>query len=176
MDTRYRLIQTRMGCVGVVGGERGLQRIYLPKTRPDIQRRAILRDVPGAREDNALLPKLAGDLRRYFAGQCVKFDVRFDWGRTSAFLRRVWRACCRVGDGQTVSYGQLASRVGRPGAARAVGMAMRRNPCPIVVPCHRVLRSDGSLGGYSGPGGVKFKRRLLEMEAGRGSQATSGLG
>ena len=77
----------------------------------------------------------------------------------------VWKACRAVGYGKTTSYGELARRAGRPGAARAVGTAMRRNPWPIVVPCHRVLKGDGSIGGYSGRGGVKFKRQLLEMEA-----------
>ncbi|MBU0617216.1 MAG: MGMT family protein, partial [Planctomycetes bacterium] len=73
--------------------------------------------------------------------------------------------CRRVCYGQTRSYKQLAEQLGRPGAARAVGTAMSRNPCPIVVPCHRVVRSDGSLGGFSGPDGVNTKHRLLQMEA-----------
>jgi methylated-DNA-[protein]-cysteine S-methyltransferase len=129
-------------------------------------RDTILSDFPLADEDDSLLPELVADLRRYFAGERVEFAADLHWDGVSPFVKAVWQACRAIPYGQTVSYGELAARVGHPGAARAVGMAMGRNPCPIVVPCHRVLARDGSLGGYSGPGGVEFKRTLLEMEAG----------
>ena len=84
---------------------------------------------------------------------------------TTDFDAEVYRACRSIPYGQTRSYKQLAEQVGRPGAARAVGGAMRRNPCPIITPCHRVLRSDGALGGFSSPGGVADKLKLLNMES-----------
>lgn len=80
------------------------------------------------------------------------------------FFKRVYRELCKVPAGQTISYAELARRAGSPGAARAVGQAMARNPHPITIPCHRVVASSGKLGGYSGPGGVAAKRRLLKRE------------
>lgn len=165
MEQFYRIIQTGMGFVGIVASERGLRRVYLPaRTRAAIER-AVRGAAPGVQEDGELSPELADELRRYFAGEAVEFRVRCDWRGHSEFEEDVWHACRRIGYGKTTSYGALAEAVGRPGGARAIGVAMSRNPCPIVVPCHRVLKSDGTLGGYSGPGGASFKQRLLDMEA-----------
>lgn len=165
MEQFYDVIQTEMGFAGIVATARGLRRVYLPaRTRAAIER-TIRAAAPGIEEDRELLPELVDELQRYFAGQAVEFHVRCDWRGHSEFEEDVWHACRRIGYGKTSSYGALAEAVGRPGGARAIGVAMSRNPCPIVVPCHRVLKSDGSLGGYSGPGGAGFKQRLLDMEA-----------
>ena len=80
------------------------------------------------------------------------------------FYREVWLACLEIKAGETRSYKQLAERIGRPRAARAVALALKRNPFAPLVPCHRVVRSDGTLGGYSGPGGAAAKKRLLREE------------
>lgn len=80
------------------------------------------------------------------------------------FQQAVWRACMRIPEGQTRSYKWIAQQIGKPGAVRAVGNALGRNPFPPVVPCHRVIKSDGSPGGFSAPGGVKAKLRLLKKE------------
>lgn len=165
MSEFFCVVRTKVGFAGVVATERGVRRIYLPERREGVQRRRIRREYPQAVENPALLPELCRDLSRYFQGHAVEFDVPFDWPESSPFERAIWEVCRSVGYGETATYKSLAGRVGRPGAARAVGLAMSRNPCPILVPCHRVLRSDGALGGYSGPGGVRFKRALLEMEA-----------
>ncbi len=165
MSSSFRIVATRWGNIGIVAGPRGLRRTYLPGQTQASLRRCIWNDFADAVEDRALLPKLAAALRDYFDGRRVRFDVRLDCDTAGDFTRAVWNACRRVGHGRTVTYGELARKAGRPGAARAVGTAMARNPFSIVVPCHRVLRSDGSLGGYSGPGGVDFKQQLLEMES-----------
>ena len=165
MPVRFRLITTRFGHVAILADERGLRRVYLPELCADLMRDRILCDYPTVEEDDALMDDLVADLRRYFAGQPVKFDVPLCTDGASPFAQAAWKACRAIPYGQTVSYKELAARAGRPGAARAAGTAMRRNPCPIIIPCHRVCASDGSLGGYSGPGGVDFKRTLLEMEA-----------
>ena len=86
--------------------------------------------------------------------------------KPTTFEQQVYRAIARIPRGQTRSYGWVAQRIGRPQAARAVGQALKRNPYAPKVPCHRVVKSDGSLGGYSGRGGLRLKRRLLELEAG----------
>jgi methylated-DNA-[protein]-cysteine S-methyltransferase len=103
-------------------------------------------------------------LGEYFAGERVEFELPAAGGGTP-FQRRVWGALSEIPYGETVSYGELARRIGRSTASRAVGMANGRNPISIVVPCHRVVGSDGALTGYGG--GVERKRFLLELEASR---------
>lgn len=83
------------------------------------------------------------------------------------FYQAVWRACAQIPKGKVATYGDIAKKIGNPGAARAVGMALAANPFAPTVPCHRVVRSDGSLGGYSGRGGVATKKRMLEREGAR---------
>lgn len=99
----------------------------------------------------------------YFAGALREFDLPLDWSLTSGFNRRVLRELNdTVPYGAVVGYGELAARVGQPGAAQAVGAAMGSNPVPVVVPCHRVVESDGGLGGFGG--GLETKRVLLALE------------
>jgi methylated-DNA-[protein]-cysteine S-methyltransferase len=102
------------------------------------------------------------ELAEYFGGARRHFDVPVDFGLVRGFSRRVLEELRRVPFGELVTYGELARRAGRPGAARAVGGAMRNNPIPIVVACHRVTAQDGSLGGFSG--GLDVKRRLHAHE------------
>ncbi|MBI4249576.1 MAG: MGMT family protein [Elusimicrobia bacterium] len=85
-------------------------------------------------------------------------------GKYPVFYRQVWKACAAIAPGRTRSYGWLARKIGRPGAARAVGRALAANPFAPLVPCHRVIRADGGLGGYSGPGGQAAKLRRLQAE------------
>jgi len=112
-------------------------------------------------------PPLAEAIAAYLNGEAVKFAERdLDWRDFTPFRRSVSRAAMTIPYGETWSYGQLARAAGTPGAARAVGGVMAANPFPIVVPCHRVIRSDGSLGGFTG--GLDLKRRLLELEGAKG--------
>ena len=80
------------------------------------------------------------------------------------FYQKVWRACAQIPEGKTMSYGELAGKIGCPKGARAVGQALAKNPFAPVVPCHRVIRSDGTMGGFSGPGGIKTKLKMLAKE------------
>jgi len=82
----------------------------------------------------------------------------------SLFYQKVWLACAEIPEGKTMTYGELARKIGHPGAARAVGQALAKNPFAPQVPCHRVIRSDGAMGGYSGPGGIKTKIKMLARE------------
>jgi methylated-DNA-[protein]-cysteine S-methyltransferase len=104
----------------------------------------------------------ARELREYFAGTLTEFTVPVDLSATTPFTRKVLAALRKVPQGRTTSYGEIARRVGRPGAARAVGRAVGSNPVPVVVPCHRVLAADGGLGGFSL--GLPLKRALLRHE------------
>lgn len=107
-----------------------------------------------------VLKETASQLDEYFAGERTDFDVPMELDGT-AFQREVWTELTRIPYGETISYGELARRVGRPSAPRAVGQANGRNPIPVIVPCHRVLASNG-IGGYGG--GLKVKRALLAVE------------
>ncbi len=109
----------------------------------------------------AILLKTKKQLEQYFAGKRTSFDVALDLVGTE-FQVQAWRALCRIPFGNTISYGQQAANIKKPKAFRAVGSANGKNPIPIIVPCHRVVASDGSLGGYSL--GLKMKKQLLALE------------
>lgn len=166
----YTLVKTTWGWFGFVSSDHRLVATYLPNEREAVlsKMRREWGDVP---EDRSALPAFQRDVRAYFEGRKVEFDVMLDEGRVSDFRHRVLRACRAIESGSTASYGELARRAGRPGASRAVGTIMARNRMPIVIPCHRVVRSDGSLGGFSSPGGLDEKQRLLELERGAAAES-----
>jgi methylated-DNA-[protein]-cysteine S-methyltransferase len=116
------------------------------------------------RADPTAFPQAIAQLDAYFAGELTQFDIAIQLGGTE-FQQRVWNALVEIPYGETISYGELAARVGRPGAARAVGLANGHNPIAIVVPCHRVIGANGSLTGYGG--GLERKQSLLALEGGR---------
>jgi AraC family transcriptional regulator of adaptative response/methylated-DNA-[protein]-cysteine methyltransferase len=124
----------------------------------DLRRRFGMPIVPGSNEH---VDRLRAELAAYFAGTLARFDVPLDLAGT-AFQQRVWSRLLEIPFGETVSYAQVGRDVGRPSAVRAVGQANGKNPVAVVVPCHRVVRADGSLWGYGG--GLWRKRWLLEHE------------
>jgi methylated-DNA-[protein]-cysteine S-methyltransferase len=103
-------------------------------------------------------------LREYLNGERTSFDVNIDLSALTEFHKQVLLAAWQIPHGEVATYGEIARRIGKPKAARAVGQALGRNPMPIVIPCHRVIASDGSLGGYSGGGGLETKAKLLALE------------
>lgn len=109
----------------------------------------------------AILLKTKKQLEQYFAGKRTSFDIALDLVGTE-FQVQAWRALCRIPFGKTISYGRQAANIKKPKAFRAVGSANGKNPIPIIVPCHRVVAGDGSLGGYSL--GLKMKKQLLALE------------
>jgi methylated-DNA-[protein]-cysteine S-methyltransferase len=113
----------------------------------------------------AFVARAVAYLRRYFAGEKVDFQsVPLDLEGIPEFSRKVYLAARRIPYGETMSYGRLARKAGRARAGRAVGTCMKRNPLPVFIPCHRVVREDGSVGGFSMPGGKAMKAMLLRME------------
>ena len=111
----------------------------------------------------ARLDAVRRQLDEYYEGRRQRFEVPLDWALSSGFRRQILGELTQVPYGQVVSYRQLAARAGNPKASRAVGSAMATNPLPIVVPCHRVIRSDGTIGQYGG--GVEMKQTLLRLES-----------
>ena len=158
MSLAYHDFDTLIGTLRVVGDDGGIERIDLPNA-------AACDPDPGWRERRRSLPGPLGEakrqLREYFGGERRDFDLPLSPAGT-AFQRRVWDELRRIPYGETVSYGELARRIGRPTASRAVGAANGRNPLAIVVPCHRVIGTDGTLTGYGG--GLPVKETLLAHE------------
>lgn len=161
-----RGFDTPWGRMALAAGPQGVVRVILPgqdcRTEPNrLRRRSGGR---ASSEAEAHSENAEREVREYLAGRRRSFTVPVDLDGMSPFQRRTLRETRQVPFGETVAYGELASRVGRPRAARAVGQAMARNPVPLLVPCHRVVASSGGLGGFGG--GLDLKRRLLALEAG----------
>jgi methylated-DNA-[protein]-cysteine S-methyltransferase len=156
--------ETDFGWVGIAISPGGLLALTLPQSTEPValhQLRARWPEARSAAEDE--LSEIGDRLRRYFAGQAVSFDdLTLDMSQATPFQRRVWEVTRAIPRGQTRTYGEIARQVGSPRAARAVGQEMANNPWPVIVPCHRVLGSEGRLTGFGG--GLEMKRRLLEME------------
>ena len=153
---RYDEIETPIGPLLAAADDGGLRRIYFPERggRARKPEAGWVRDPRPFRD-------LREQLAEYFAGRRRTFSLRLAPEGTE-FQRETWRALTAIPYGETISYAELARRVGRPAASRAVGAANGANPLPIVVPCHRVIGADGSLTGFGG--GLPIKRALLELE------------
>lgn len=145
-----------VGLLGIVEHRGSIVRIHLGKQHKQEQR-------PFDEEETPLLRCAAGQLREYFSGQRNRFELPLDPAGTP-FQRAVWQALTEIPCGETRTYAQIAAHVGRPRACRAVGMANHCNPVMIVIPCHRVVGSDGSLTGYAS--GLPVKEYLLGLERG----------
>jgi len=157
----YTIVDTRLGHLGLVGSPAGLRRIIIGVPKVEVSR-LIAGGYSAAVESAAAFGDLPERLRRYLDGERIKFGDSIDWSGVSPFGRAVMEANRTVPYGETRSYSWVARQVGRPRAARAVGQVLARNPVPLVVPCHRVLGSNGSLTGFTG--GLEMKRWLLELE------------
>ena len=153
----FDVMASPVGVLRLIADAAGLRRICFESDRHP---QAI--DAAG-RRDAARLAPVRRQLDEYFVGTRRAFDLPLHAVGTP-FQLRVWRALCGIGYGETISYAELAARIGNPAARRAVGAANSRNPLPIVVPCHRVIGRDGSLVGFGG--GLEVKRRLLDLESG----------
>ena len=157
VDVRYDVVPSPVGELFLAATPRGLCRISYTVAGQD----EVVASRFGARVLRAPLDDVRRELDEYFDGRRRVFDVPLDL-RVAPFHGAVLGELARVPYGQVDTYGHLAARVGRPRAARAVGLVMNRNPIPIVLPCHRIIGANGSLTGYGG--GLDNKRRLLELE------------
>lgn len=163
--------RTKAGWLAVAGSARGLRAVTLPQRS---RQRALdmLPNNPPTACSPPQLEDLAIRIAGYFDGRRQDFSDALDLTAATPFQRRVWLAARLIPYGETRSYRQLAVSIGQPGAARAVGQALARNPLAIIVPCHRVLKADGGLGGFGG--GAEMKRHLLSLEAAAGGRSQSG--
>lgn len=164
LDIAYRTVATPVGSLLLAATDRGLVRVAFESEDFDgVLQTLADRVSPNILRAPARLDAVAAQLDDYFAGRCRSFDVPLDFRLSSGFRQTVQQYLPHIAYGHTQSYKQVAESVGNPGAVRAVGTACATNPLPVVVPCHRVLRSDGSLGGYLG--GVAAKTTLLRLES-----------
>jgi methylated-DNA-[protein]-cysteine S-methyltransferase len=161
MQDRSLVIEVAWGWCGLRRSEAGLTRSTLPVPSRDAAWRPVSEGAPWDGEDALLCA--AGDLfGAYFRGERLDFGLPLDMRRLGRFAQDILSACAQIPYGQTRSYGEVAALAGAPGAARAAGQALARNPLPILVPCHRVIGADGRLVGFGA--GLEMKRRLLALE------------
>jgi len=155
MNWFYTYLPSPIGALLLVADEAGLRQINFPKqgapAKPD----------SGWSENSAPFAECSRQLRAYFAGELESFDLPLS-PQGTPFQQKVWGELCKIPYGETTSYGELARRIGNPNASRAVGLANGSNPIPIIIPCHRVIGSNGKLTGYGG--GLPIKEKLLGLE------------
>ena len=164
LDVAYRIVDSPVGALLVAATELGLVRVAFAVEDHD----AVLQHLADRVSPRILLAPgrldvVAHELDEYFAGARTAFDVPLDWRLSAGFRSTVLHHLPEIAYGRTASYATVAQLAGNPKAVRAVGSACATNPLPVVVPCHRVVRSDGAMGGYLG--GVEAKRTLLTLEA-----------
>ncbi|MDD4985380.1 MAG: methylated-DNA--[protein]-cysteine S-methyltransferase [Dehalococcoidales bacterium] len=156
------IFNTRMGWMGILGSARGLLSIILPQSSRQQARELLGNRVRYTPVPPHLFDDLVERLKGYLSGSRVDFPDRLDLSGATPFQRTVWETTRFIPYGETRSYIWVAGQINQPGAARAVGQALGSNPLPIIIPCHRVLRNNGSPGGFSS--GIEIKERLLQLE------------
>lgn len=158
----YNIFNTEAGWVGILGSAAGLLHITLPQRLPDVIPQQLGISPNQASLSPQRFQNLIERLRAYFTGHKVDFPDRLDLSTATDFQREVWEATRLIPYGEVRSYTWVAEQIKKSKAVRAVGQALGKNPLPVIIPCHRVLASNGGLGGFSG--GLEMKRFLLNLE------------
>ncbi len=159
-----RISSTRFGPIWVAVTDQGLAAVDWDISQEVFSRSLVKRGFDPVWHDPARTAGAVQQICEYLEGRRRGFDLQIDWSGMPAFQKQVLEATLAVPYGRTCTYAEIARQVGRPLAARAVGRAEATNPMPLVIPCHRVVGSDGGLHGYGGPGGLQMKAWLLKME------------
>ena len=158
----YIIFNTDLGWVGILGSAKGLLRTTLPHPSTQEIRQLLGDSINQASRSPHLFADLMQRLKLYFGGHQVNFPDKLDLSGATTFQRKVWEATRLIPYGETRSYARVAEQIKQSRALRAVGQALGRNPLPIIVPCHRVVASNGKPGGFTG--GIEVKKRLLYLE------------
>jgi len=164
MEKLYTVFCAALGWCGIVKGRAGVVRVLLPEPRRDMLEDRIHTLFPFCRlSENSFLRETAA-LMSYFSGNETRFSFARDVSRATPFQQEVWAATGTIPYGQVRTYGWVAEKIKKPGACRAVGSALARNPLPIIIPCHRIIRKNGRMGGFSAVTGTALKEKLLILE------------
>ena len=162
---QYSIFKTRWGWFGLLGSDKGLVRTALPVAFKEAVERRLLSGINHAEPAKKAFRPLEKQILAYYKGTPTEFaDVPACLENLTDFQQQVLRALRTVTYGHTVSYGELARTINNPRTSRAIGAVMARNPLPLIIPCHRVIKTDGSLGYFSAPGGIDTKQRMLDLE------------
>ncbi|KAA9148895.1 methylated-DNA--[protein]-cysteine S-methyltransferase [Amycolatopsis acidicola] len=171
----FAVFETAIGHCGIAWGERGVLSVRLPDRSPQVTRARLQSQFPeaGETEPPDHIRHAIDEMNSLLRGDRLDLaDIELDLEGVPEFHRRVYEIARTIPPGKTLTYGDVATRLGMPGSAQAVGQALGHNPFPIVVPCHRVLAAGGKMGGFSAPGGVDTKRRMLVIEGARPDEPT----
>jgi methylated-DNA-[protein]-cysteine S-methyltransferase len=163
---KYVIFPTKWGYCGFAGTEKGLLRTCLPAPKYEEIETRLLQNSLLTQFSPSFFKHVQNAIAAYFTGGAAHFslEIPLDLTELTPFQATVLTACRRVGPGRTITYGQLAKRIGKPKAARVVGNALAKNPLPLIIPCHRILPASNRLGGFSAPGGIELKARMLRHE------------
>jgi methylated-DNA-[protein]-cysteine S-methyltransferase len=158
----YTVFKTARGWMGILASPSGILALTLPQTTRQQSFALLGEPVKQAKSAPATFSDITRRFQDYYTGKKTKFPDKMDFSSATAFRKQVWQAAQQIPYGETRSYGWLAKQIGKPQAARAVGQALGKNPFLIIVPCHRVIAGDGTLGGFGC--GLPAKQMLLELE------------
>ena len=162
---RFLSFRTPYGWCGIVSGGNGIKRIILGDKSSSVVKNSIKSLYPSVKhEEDDLLRRVKDLLLKYFDGELVCMDLPLEFPSATSFQRKVWEGVRSIPYGHIKTYGWLGKKLSRPGSSRAVGNALAKNPLPLIIPCHRVVRSDGKMGGFSLPGGTLLKKKLIDLE------------
>ena len=161
-ETNLRVVETKIGWIGLAWSARGLVSLQLPRSTQAAAERILQREYPQGAWRASAPAEMLRELKEYAEGRRRAFELPLDWSSIKPFQRAVLKATSTIPFGETRSYGWVAHKIGKPRAFRAVGHALATNPIPIILPCHRVIGSDGGLHGYGG--GLPMKAMLLKLE------------
>lgn len=161
-ELKYTVFETSQGWIGCLSSALGMKKSTLPQSSPQLALEALDGAIGQAVWAPESFAKIVAQFALYFGGESKDFRCALDLGQATPFQQQVWEATRSIPYGETRSYGWIADRIRKPGAVRAVGQALGRNPLPIIVPCHRVIASNGDLCGFGG--GLEMKLKLLRLE------------
>ncbi len=170
---KYTIFKTKWGyfALAATADRQLLLRSCLPCPTRKIGESHIAAGLDNPQLDKNLLKPLQNKIIAYFEGRPVKFDTPLTIDNLSPFTQKVLAACRKIPPGKTITYSQLAKMIGRPKASRAVGNALAKNPIPLIIPCHRVIRCDGSIGKFSAQGSTALKKKMIDLEKGNDQKA-----
>ena len=160
----YAIFKTSLGWCGIIFGKQRLIKIYLPGLKKEKLKKIIHSSNKNIVERSNSINVLIRKICSYFKGKNIRLNIPIDMEAVTEFERKVYKQAMKIPFGKVKTYKWLAEKAGVPNGARAVGNALSKNPVPLIIPCHRVIKSNGSLGGFSAPGGILIKRKMLSIE------------